>query len=404
MAFIPNPLSRRFLLLYMFLLSFALILTVCGCSKDDEEVPEDQTQIDTDTTKILSDTLLTTDSPAEPAGSGVILSPDKFDSLAKLSNPISNEQWDYFFGHLFSNETETYDYSWEYYDTMECGWEITIVLTKRQNTVIPESDSYDEGKYKYFLRNGATAHNCYVAAPKASESVNCLNGPWDKTVIGYGITIIDYRVTWRKLFGPPTCRIDCQCEATGEALYKSTCWARTWVGFWCLHITRIANSYAVDQAQAVMNGSEIFRESAGAQSGDDVQVSISFELGGTVSSRDGVSATASVGQSETRLKNEGTAEDYLNAYGQKSVSACNGFIALNTGGKAFAKHDARAGARAHVWTKSSAVYLVVKCPGCGNGSIGWVAMAYSDKNQMDNDIDNLIKPFFSHHGFSNYPQ
>ncbi len=398
-----NPINRWTAFSVMLVLAF--IVFSAGCAGSGEpNTGSDDFYNDDDQTAWVDQAALNVDD--EIIGTGVVLSEADFDELALLSNPLSDPDWDRFFGPAGAGakyeRVGQADQSWQYIDSdTGCTWEITIALTKRVNNLVPASDVFDDGTYRWFYSMYGPDHYLSSYAPLFNVALNCLAGPWDHTTIGYGIAIIDYRVAYRLISGE-VCEFGCGCDVKAEALYRSNMEARTYIGPICPFITRIANSYGVDRAQAVFNGKVMFDETAGAQSGDEVQVSIDVEMGGNLSSKDGVSVSGTVGQSETRNKDEGTADDFINGFGKDSSDECTGFIALNTGGKAFARHDARAWARSYVDTTSCAIYLVVDMSDCGGG-VGWLFRSGSSQDQIDEDTKNLIRPFFEENGYSNYP-
>lgn len=341
---------------------------------------------------------------AENTG-GYYLDPDEYDLLVALPLPITNDQWDTFFlsknGNSAGRTTQgVQEASWFVWEN-DCKYEVTVAFTSRRNNNTPASVSWDNGTYKHFRSVVGPAHSLSVAAPKASVSVNCFAGPWDYTEIGYGLDIIEYAVTYRLVIGDESyCDYDPDTLAEVEAIYKSNMWARTWVGFWSPFCTRISNAYAVDRAQAIFNGTTLFDIAGGAQSGDSVSSTISITMGGQFSSQSGLTGSASISSSETRVKNSGTAEDALNGFGKGSSTADSGWIVLNTGGKAFARHDGRAGARSRTLTDNAAIYIVVTVDG---HSVGLYAQVGGNTAQMQADRTGMMQPFFEARGLNNYP-
>ncbi len=149
--------------------------------------------------------------------------------------------------------------------------------------------------------------------------------------------------------------------------------------------------------------SHLQRLRGSAQSGDTVTSDITVTLGAEFSKKDGVKGSGSVAKSETRVKDSGTAIDYIAAFGKGTSEKCEGWVYNNAGGKAFARHDSRAGARAEVWTRSESIYLVVEVPDCGGGKMGWYHLGGGDSTRMEEDKTNLIEPFFKAHGYDAYP-
>jgi hypothetical protein len=352
-------------------------------------------------------TLAQEDVVFEIADSGYVMDNETFDLLETMPNPLTNEQWDaVFVDHSGASADRTANaeptkYSWFWSSpTSQCLYEVTVVFTYRENTSTPASENFDDGTYAYHIWAAGPAHYLRVDAVKYGVGVNCLDGPWDKTATGYGMGIIEYRVAWRLLAGH--CDFEAPVLVEAEAYYKSHEWVDTWVGFVCPGITRIANAYAVDQAQAVFNGTSLFERTAGAQSGDAVQTSISFTLGGELAGgkESGAKVSGSVGSSETRNKDEGTAEDYINGFGKGSSSDVSGYVYVNAGGKAFARHDARAAASAEVTTQSWGEYLVVTVAG---QSAAFYVTGGADSTQRANDINELVRPFFEARGWTNVP-
>lgn len=377
----------------------ALILPSCGGGgTTPEEAPPEQKQLDADQTTGQAgagDVRIISTYETE----GVLLDNDSFDLLMTLDNPLSTTGWDLVFGgHSGQSVERTAAFDYLDPDT-ECLWEITIAFTYRQNPSPPDLVDEDLGDYKYWRTVSGPVHSAYVAAPKAAVSVNCFDGPWDRTEAGYGIAIIEYRVAYRLQAGYPGCELDLTAEVDAEAYYKSTQWSRTWVGFWSPLCTRIANAYSVDHAQSIFNGTTLFDQSAGAQSGDDVSVTIDVSLGGDFG---GASGSVSIGSSETRNKDEGTSEDFLNAFGKSSSGGLSGYIFVNSGGKVFARHDGRAGARSHLMVTSVGIYLWVNLP-----DIGYSAPYYylhgHNAAQRAQDLENLVQPFFEARGFADTP-
>jgi hypothetical protein len=352
-------------------------------------------------------TLTQEDVVFEVADTGLVLDNDTFDLLETMPNPLTNEQWDAIFvDHSGASVDRTANadpakYSWVWSSpTAQCAYEVTVAFTYRENQSTPGSENYDDGTYAYNIWSAGSAHYLRVDAVKYGVGVNCNDGPWDKTAIGYGLGIIEYRVAWRLVAGH--CDFEAPILAEAEAYYKSHEWVDTWVGTWCPFGTRIANAYAVDQAQAVFNGTSLFERTAGAQSGDAVETSISFTLAGELAGgkESGAKASASISSSETRNKDEGSAEDYVNGFGKSSSTDSSGYIYVNAGGRAFARHDARAAASAEVTTQSWGEYLVVTVAG---RSAGFYVTGGADSAQRTKDIDDLVRPFFEARGWTNVP-
>lgn len=341
---------------------------------------------------------------AENTG-GYYLDPDSYDLLVALPLPITNDEWDTFFlsknGNSAGRTTQgVQEKSWFVW-VEDCQYEVTVAFTSRRNNNTPTSVNWDNGTYKHFRSVVGPAHSLSVAAPKAGVGVNCFAGPWDYTEIGYGLDIIEYAVTYRLVIGDESyCEYDPDTLAEVEAIYKSNMWARTWIGFWSPFCTRLSTAYAVDRAQAIFNGQTLFDIAGGAQSGDSVSTTISITMGGELSGKGGLTGSASISSSETRLKNSGTAEDALNGFGKGSSSADSGWIALNTGGRAFARHDGRAGARSRTLTDDAAIYIVVTVDG---HSVGLYAQVGGNTAQMQVDRTGMMQPFFAARGINNYP-
>ena len=123
-------------------------------------------------------------------------------------------------------------------------------------------------------------------------------------------------------------------------------------------------------------------------------------MGGEFSGQGGLHGSVSISSSETHVKDSGTAEDALNGFGKGSSTADSGWIVLNTGGKAFARHDGRAGARSRTLTDDAAIYIVVTVDG---HSVGLYAQVGGNPTQMQTDRTGMMQPFFAARGIVNYP-
>jgi len=336
---------------------------------------------------------------------GHYLDPAEFDLLLTLSNPISDDMWNMLFASKGGDSADrnaqggTEEPSFYHY-VGECCYEITVAFTTRRDNNTPNED-FDNGTYKYKREVLGSAHVLYVAAPKASVGVSCWSGPWDKTEMGYGLDMVEYKVTYRLVSGnAEDCPYEPDVLAEAEAIYKSEMWARTWVGMWSPFCTRISNAYAVDRAQAIFNGKVLFDEAGGAQSGDQVSSTIDISMGGEFSGKDGLSGNVTISSSETHVKDSGTAEDFINGFGKDSSNALAGWLVINSGGKAFARHDGRAGARSRVLTNNTELHLVVTVEGV---PFAYFYQAGADSEQMAADKTNMAQPFYKARGFDNFP-
>lgn len=265
---------------------------------------------------------------------------------------------------------------------MACRWVITGTIgPKPQQKLTLSNYSYQE--------KGPGPR--YWRTSKDLEARSCLNPPdhqesFSETLAGdvdFDVNVVCFDAGGKAVVDP-------KCDSTVEtrAFYRSAVRAMSEDGLACGG--NAVEAYAQDETSFTVNNTAIFAKSAIVQNGTEASTSVSFNLGaGVGTSKDGLSANASVGFGWTRNFTDKTADktDFLFADGYASQKtpvtarlSGRGRTYLKVHDRTWGISDVRTGQWLAMYTGAS------QCPGAGRiarGSREYYVNVLSDERKQD---------------------